>query len=53
MKYYRIATGQGAAWAREQGDQLQLLVGDPWTGTSDSHGFGAQLSVSVTLRCGD
>ena len=35
MKYYRIATGQGAAWAREQGDQLQLLVGDPWTGTSD------------------
>jgi 2-keto-4-pentenoate hydratase/2-oxohepta-3-ene-1,7-dioic acid hydratase in catechol pathway len=36
MKYYRIATGNGSAWAREQGDQLHLLVGDPWTGTSDS-----------------
>jgi 2-keto-4-pentenoate hydratase/2-oxohepta-3-ene-1,7-dioic acid hydratase in catechol pathway len=36
MRYYRIETGHGPAWAREQGDQLQLLVGDPWTGTSDT-----------------
>ena len=36
MKYYRIETGHGSAWAREQGDQLRLLVGDPWTGTTDS-----------------
>lgn len=36
MKYYRIETGHGPAWAREDGDQLRLLVGDPWTGTTDS-----------------
>jgi 2-keto-4-pentenoate hydratase/2-oxohepta-3-ene-1,7-dioic acid hydratase in catechol pathway len=36
MKYYRIETGHGPSWAREQGDELELLTGDPWTGTSDT-----------------
>lgn len=36
MRYYRIETGHGSAWAREEGDGLRLLSGDPWTGTTDA-----------------
>jgi 2-keto-4-pentenoate hydratase/2-oxohepta-3-ene-1,7-dioic acid hydratase in catechol pathway len=36
LKYYRIAAGDGAAWAREEGDRLRLLTGDPFAGTTDT-----------------
>lgn len=36
MRYYRVETGHGPVWAREEGERLRLLVGDPWTGTTDS-----------------
>lgn len=36
MKYYRIETGHGPAWAREDGGRLRRLVGDPFTGTADT-----------------
>ena len=36
MRYYRIAAEGGAAWAREDGDRLRLLTGDPFVGTSDA-----------------
>lgn len=38
MKYYRVLTPTGAAWAREDGACLRLLAGAPWTeGASDQH----------------
>ena len=43
MRYYRIAGAQGPAWAREDGDRLRLLSGDPFTGTKDG-------GASVDLR---
>ena len=36
MRYYRIAAEGGAAWAREDGDRVRLLSGDPFVGTSDA-----------------
>jgi 2-keto-4-pentenoate hydratase/2-oxohepta-3-ene-1,7-dioic acid hydratase in catechol pathway len=30
MKYFRVATAVGAAWARAEGDRLRLLAGPPW-----------------------
>jgi 2-keto-4-pentenoate hydratase/2-oxohepta-3-ene-1,7-dioic acid hydratase in catechol pathway len=35
MRLYRVRTGQGASWAREEGDRLRLLDGDPFSGTTD------------------
>lgn len=31
MKYYRVAWGGGAAWAREDGARLRLLSGEPFS----------------------
>jgi 2-keto-4-pentenoate hydratase/2-oxohepta-3-ene-1,7-dioic acid hydratase in catechol pathway len=36
LRYYRIAAEGGAAWAREDGDRLRLLTGDPFGGTGDA-----------------
>jgi 2-keto-4-pentenoate hydratase/2-oxohepta-3-ene-1,7-dioic acid hydratase in catechol pathway len=36
LRYYRIVAEGGAAWAREDGDRLRLLTGDPFGGTSDA-----------------
>jgi 2-keto-4-pentenoate hydratase/2-oxohepta-3-ene-1,7-dioic acid hydratase in catechol pathway len=35
MRYYRVVGGAGPVWAREDGDRLRLLDGDPLTGTRD------------------
>ncbi|HLA77342.1 MAG TPA: fumarylacetoacetate hydrolase family protein [Vicinamibacteria bacterium] len=35
MKYYRLATAQGPAWARQEGDGLRLLAGAPFAGARD------------------
>jgi 2-keto-4-pentenoate hydratase/2-oxohepta-3-ene-1,7-dioic acid hydratase in catechol pathway len=35
MKYYRIQTSQGPAWARQDGGALRLLVGAPWQNPRD------------------
>jgi 2-keto-4-pentenoate hydratase/2-oxohepta-3-ene-1,7-dioic acid hydratase in catechol pathway len=36
MKFYRVATPEGPAWAREDvAGRLRLLKGDPFTGTQD------------------
>lgn len=35
MKYYRVATATGPAWAREEAGRLRLLSGDPFSGASD------------------
>ena len=35
MKFYRIATPQGPQWAREEGDGLRLLAGDPFGAARD------------------
>ena len=35
MRYFRVATAAGAAWAREDGDRLRLVAGDPFVGTRD------------------
>jgi 2-keto-4-pentenoate hydratase/2-oxohepta-3-ene-1,7-dioic acid hydratase in catechol pathway len=35
VRYYRIAGAEGPAWAREDGDRLRLLSGDPFAGTKD------------------
>jgi 2-keto-4-pentenoate hydratase/2-oxohepta-3-ene-1,7-dioic acid hydratase in catechol pathway len=36
MRFYKIAAGRGHAWAREDGERLRVVAGDPWTGTSDT-----------------
>ena len=36
MRYYRIVAGDSAAWAREDGDRLRLLTGDPFVGAVDT-----------------
>jgi 2-keto-4-pentenoate hydratase/2-oxohepta-3-ene-1,7-dioic acid hydratase in catechol pathway len=36
LRYYRIVAGDGAAWAREDGDRLRLLTGDPFVGAVDT-----------------
>ena len=35
MRYYRIAGADGPSWAREDGDRLRLVSGDPFSGTTD------------------
>ncbi len=35
MKFYRLASARGPEWAREEGDGLRLLVGDPFVGVRD------------------
>jgi 2-keto-4-pentenoate hydratase/2-oxohepta-3-ene-1,7-dioic acid hydratase in catechol pathway len=35
MKYYRVETASGPVWAREEGEHLRLLRGDPLTGVED------------------
>jgi 2-keto-4-pentenoate hydratase/2-oxohepta-3-ene-1,7-dioic acid hydratase in catechol pathway len=35
MRFYRLRTGLGASWAREEGERLRLLDGDPFSGASD------------------
>lgn len=35
MRYYRIAGVDGPSWAREDGDRLRLVSGDPFSGTTD------------------
>ena len=35
MRYYRIASENGPAWAREEGDRFRILTGDPFTATKD------------------
>ena len=35
MRYYRVATDAGPAWAREEAGALRLLEGDPFTGATD------------------
>ena len=35
MRYYRIAGAEGPSWAREDGDRLRLVSGDPFSGTTD------------------
>jgi 2-keto-4-pentenoate hydratase/2-oxohepta-3-ene-1,7-dioic acid hydratase in catechol pathway len=36
MRFYRIAAGRGYTWAREEEERLRVVVGDPWTGTTDT-----------------
>lgn len=36
MRFVRIAGDQGPCWAREDGDELRLLAGDPISGTRDT-----------------
>jgi 2-keto-4-pentenoate hydratase/2-oxohepta-3-ene-1,7-dioic acid hydratase in catechol pathway len=35
VRYYRIAGADGPSWAREDGDRLRLVSGDPFSGTTD------------------
>jgi 2-keto-4-pentenoate hydratase/2-oxohepta-3-ene-1,7-dioic acid hydratase in catechol pathway len=35
MRYYRVAGPEGPVWAREDGERLRLLAGDPFSGTND------------------
>jgi len=35
MRLYRVRNADGAAWAREDGEGLRLLEGDPYSGTTD------------------
>jgi len=35
VRYYRIATEAGPAWARQDADRLRLVAGDPFVGTED------------------
>ena len=35
MRYYRIDSDDGPAWAREDGDRFRILTGDPFRGTSE------------------
>ena len=35
MRYYRIAGAEGPVWAREDGDRLRILSGDPFSSTRD------------------
>jgi len=46
LKYYRIAGAGGAAWAREEGERLRLLTGDPFVGTTDA----AEVVARETAR---
>ena len=36
MRYYRIAGADGPVWAREDGDRLRLVSGDPFRATNDA-----------------
>lgn len=36
MKLYRVATGAGPRWARQEDTTLELLDGDPWAGLGDT-----------------
>jgi 2-keto-4-pentenoate hydratase/2-oxohepta-3-ene-1,7-dioic acid hydratase in catechol pathway len=47
MKYYRVETSAGPAWAREDGEQLRLLRGDPFTGTQDGDGVLARSAARL------
>jgi 2-keto-4-pentenoate hydratase/2-oxohepta-3-ene-1,7-dioic acid hydratase in catechol pathway len=35
VKYYRVATDAGPRWARQEGDRLRRLAGDPFSGDRD------------------
>jgi 2-keto-4-pentenoate hydratase/2-oxohepta-3-ene-1,7-dioic acid hydratase in catechol pathway len=35
VKYYRVATDEGPKWARQDGDRLCRLAGDPFSGDRD------------------
>lgn len=44
MRYYRVATAQGPRWAREHGDELQLLTAAPYLSGVD---YGASVARST------
>lgn len=44
MRYYRVATSGGPAWAREAGAELRLLAGAPWDGAPED---GASLPMEA------
>ena len=46
-RYFRVATGAGAAWAREDGAALRLLAGEPFAGATET---GATLEGCVGGR---
>jgi 2-keto-4-pentenoate hydratase/2-oxohepta-3-ene-1,7-dioic acid hydratase in catechol pathway len=47
MRYCRVATPEGPRWAREDGDELQLLGAPPYAGGIDAGGRVARASARL------